>query len=97
MKRMFMCMNIAGFMRNERFPGGYEGVFQTDEGVPLNAREAHDYLISELAKGRKVIPTSAQCGSPCQHAGKGCAGFDYGGGGCPGFDIPDTSTTETAT
>jgi hypothetical protein len=39
----------------------------------------------EKAKGRHVIPMSAECGNPCKNAAKGCTGFDYGErGGCPG-------------
>ncbi|RYE43924.1 MAG: hypothetical protein EOP24_26095 [Hyphomicrobiales bacterium] len=78
-----LCMSIDGFVRNERFPKGYTNVFM-DNGRTLTPAEARTYLALEKAKGRKVIPMSAQCGNPCQHADNGCAGFDYSGGGCAG-------------
>jgi hypothetical protein len=47
--------------------------------------EARTFLALEKAKGRHVVPMSAECGNPCRHADNGCTGFDYGErGGCPG-------------
>jgi hypothetical protein len=91
--RYFMCMNIAGFMRNNRFPSGYEGMFN-DNGRTLTPYEAHEHLLGEVAKGRKVIPCSGECGNPCKHADKGCTGFEYQGGGCPGYNIPEPSDAD---
>ena len=76
-------MNVEGFMRNNQYPTGYD-VFQKDDGTPLTPAEAMAYLTLEKAKGHKVIPMSAECGNPCQHAVRGCTGFDYSGGGCAG-------------
>ena len=39
----------------------------------LNADQAKDVLLDELAKGHQVIPV-----------GPACEGFDYAGGGCQG-------------
>lgn len=86
--RRSMCLNVEGFMRNNKFPRGYD-IFQDDNGRELSATEALTFLQLEKAKGRKVIPMSSECGSPCSHADKGCAGFDYGGGGCPGYVVPN--------
>lgn len=79
-----LCMNVEGFMRNNRFPQDYRGVFQNDDGRTLDPHAARAFLRLELHKGHKVIPCNAECGNPCQHADRGCAGFDYAGGGCPG-------------
>lgn len=78
-----MSMNVEGFMRNNRYPKGYD-IFQRDDGTPLAPQKARAFLHGELAKGRKVIPCSSECGNPCGHANNGCTGFDYSGGGCPG-------------
>lgn len=79
----YMCMDVANFMRNERYPKGYD-IFQKDDGTPLSPPEALAWLSMEKAKGRKVIPVSSKCGSPCPQAALGCTGFDYQGKGCPG-------------
>lgn len=78
-----LCMNIDGFVRNNRYPRDYD-VFQNDDGTPLTPPEARSFLALEKAKGRKVIPCSSECGNPCKHADNGCTGFDYSGGGCAG-------------
>lgn len=87
-----MSMNVAGFMRNNRFPRDYD-IFQKDDGTPLSPDEAMAFLTLEKAKGHVVIPMSAKCGNPCTH--KTCAGFDYAGRGCPGYfkdDEPEQGT-----
>lgn len=83
-RRYHLCMNIAGFMRNNRFPEDYL-VFERDDGTPMEPQEAREMLGREIAKGHKVLPCSSECGSPCDHADKGCVGFDYFKGGCPGY------------
>ena len=71
-------------MRNNRYPRDYN-IFQRDDGTPLTPAEARTFLALEKAKGRHVIPMSAECGNPCKHAANGCPGFDYGErGGCGG-------------
>lgn len=85
-RRYSLCMNIDGFVRNNRYPDGYD-IFQQDDGTPLTPPEARAFLATEKAKGRVVIPCSSECGNPCQHAEKGCTGFDYQGGGCPGREV----------
>ncbi len=91
-----LCLNIDGFVRNTRYPRDYD-VFQKADGTLLSPAEARAFLLLEKARGRHVIPMSAECGNPCKHAGSGCTGFDYGErGGCPGryidaADAPGTS------
>lgn len=86
-----LCMNVEGFMRNNRFPRGYD-IFQNDDGTELTPAEALQWLTLEKAKGRKVIPLSSECSNPCKHADNGCTGFDYAGKGCPGrFSKPAPS------
>lgn len=82
-KTYSLCMNVDGFMRNNKYPRGYD-IFQHDDGREMSPAEALQFLALEKAKGRKVIPCSAECGNPCKHADNGCTGFDYGGTGCPG-------------
>jgi hypothetical protein len=84
--RYSMCLNIDGFVRNERYPQGYKDLFIGDDGHTLTPAEARAFLALEKAKGRKVIPCSSECGSPCQH--DGCPGFDYSGSGCGGRPMP---------
>jgi hypothetical protein len=91
--RRSMCLNIEGFMRNERYPQGYN-IFSDDKGKPMEPHEALQFLALEKAKGHKVIPCSAECGAPCTHKDKGCTGFDFSGSGCPGYRIQQTAEAE---
>lgn len=83
-RRSSMRMNIDGFIRNNRYPDDYD-IFEKDDGTAMKPEEALAFLTTEKAKGHTVIPCSSDCGSPCQHADKGCTGFDFKGGGCPGY------------
>lgn len=65
-------LNVRGFIRNNRYPDGYRGVFRHDDGRSMTPDEAHDALLDELKKGREVIPLGE------------CDNFDYAGGGCQG-------------
>ncbi len=88
-RRISVCMNIRGFMRNNKFPKDYRGMFRRDDGVLLTPHEAREELLDRIAKGQHVMPVSPECGSPCMHADNGCKGFNFGeGGGCPGYAIP---------
>jgi hypothetical protein len=78
-----LSLNIDAFMRANRYPQGYD-IFQHDEDTQLTPAQALAFLTLEKAKGRKVIPCSGECGNPCQHADRGCTGFDYQADGCPG-------------
>ena len=91
--RCSMCMNVDGFLRNNKFPRGYD-IFQQDDGTPLTPEEALAYLHTEKAKGHEVIPCGEACGNPCKNADKGCTGFDYSGGGCPGYKVPNVVRVE---
>lgn len=82
-RKFSLCINIDGFMRNNKFPRGYD-IFQNDDGQELAPADALAFLQIEKAKGHKVIPCSSECGNPCKHSENGCTGFDYSGGGCPG-------------
>lgn len=67
-----MCLNVRGFLSNNRFPDAYRGMFKHDDGRSMTPDEARNTLYDELAKGHEVIPL-----------GSVCDGFDYSGGGCP--------------
>lgn len=84
MKTFGMSMNLQEFIKNNRYPRDYSGVFQDDTGRELSASEAASLITSEIAKGHVVIPASQECGNPCKHSVRGCTGFDHAGGGCPG-------------
>lgn len=73
-------------MRNNKFPEGYD-IFENEDGTQMSPGAAFTYLNAQQAKGRKVIPFSAECGNPCKH--ESCKGFDYQGGGCPGYLVND--------
>ncbi|UCF24103.1 MAG: hypothetical protein JSV72_00830 [Ralstonia sp.] len=89
MRRYHLCLNIEEFLRSTKFPSGYLGMFRDDAGNELEPRAARDTLRIESMKGRKVIPMSKECGSPCKHSDAGCTDFDYSGGGCPGHLIEE--------
>lgn len=93
--RRSMCLNVDGFLRNNKFPLGYD-IFQNDDGTELKPEEALAYLHTEKAKGHKVIPCGEACGNPCKNADKGCTGFDYSGGGCPGYKVPNEKVSGRA-
>ena len=71
-KTTHLRVNIAGFMRNSRFPKDYVGVFSADGGRGMSPDEAHEYLLAEVAKGHKYIPVN------------GCDNFDPVEHGCMG-------------
>jgi hypothetical protein len=66
-------MDIRGALRNVR---DLVGSVSDNSGKKLSRREIEDWLMDELAKGRRVVPL-----------GKACEGFDYQTG-CPGHDGP---------
>ena len=72
------CASVTGMLRNLKFPRDYVGIFTSDDGTPLTADQAREFLRSELALGHKVIPCS-----PCDN-------FDYSGGGCQGHPVQST-------
>lgn len=76
-KTRHMCVDIRGFIRNNKFPHDYYGVFTHDDGRLMKPAEAQDFLFECIAKGWKVIP----CDSACE-------GFDYQKG-CPGHEVPE--------
>lgn len=86
--RRHICLNVRGFLRNSKFPKDYRDMFEDDNGNPLSAYRARDFLLVHVAKGHVVIPCSHTCGNPCKQPG--CTGFDHAGGGCPGYPIDDT-------
>ena len=69
---MHCCLSVRGVLMNWS-DQQFKGVFKSDDGTPLSAREAKETLLDELSKGHEVIPF-----------GPACEGFDYSGGGCPG-------------
>lgn len=95
-KTFSLCLNIEGFLRDNRYPTGFD-IFQHADGVPMPPAETLAYLQFEKAKGKKVIPSSAECGNPCKHAHNGCKGFDFSGSGCPGRYTNNDSNNDVAT
>lgn len=86
-RRMYMCLSVRGALRRLAESRSKKSEF-TDDGRPLTRLQAIESLQDELVEGRETIPMSENCSSPCQHADKGCKGFDYGkNGGCPGYWI----------
>lgn len=71
-----LSMDIKGFMRNNRYPQQYRGVFLTDDGKKLTPFEAREMLFQALAEGKVVLP----CG-PCE-------GFSFQAG-CPGHETEE--------
>lgn len=67
------CIDIRGALRNVR---NLVGSVKDDSGRKLTRHEIEEWLMDELARGRKVLPL-----------GKPCEGFDYQDG-CPGHDGP---------
>lgn len=84
----YLCMNVEGFMRNNKYPRDYVGVFQHDDGRVMPPAEALGFLKLQAFRGRRVIPMSSECGNPCKHAGQGCTGFNYDKG-CPGYSTDE--------
>lgn len=80
-RRLTVCQHIAGALRNWEFPSDYENVFTDDDGRVLSPAEAREYLRSQLAEGKAVLPMDG-CRSDCKRAG--CTGFDFQSG-CPGY------------
>lgn len=71
-------------------PEGESWFNNRNTGQPLTNIEALTGLTCELAAGNEMLPMSAECGNPCDHAAEGCTGFNYGkGGGCPGYPTPN--------
>jgi hypothetical protein len=68
-----MCLSIRGVLSWpwRDFKRQFKGVFTGDDGRVLTPEQARDYLLDELSKGHKVLPTG-----PCE-------GFNYETG-CPG-------------
>lgn len=83
MKTFSMALDIDSFMRNNRYPKGWD-IFLTDDGSEMSPAAAYTYLTVEKAKGHKLIPCNRECSNPCKHSDNGCTGFDYKDGGCPG-------------
>ena len=69
-KTFSLCLNIEGFMRDNKYPHGYD-IFQNNDGTPLSPVQALEFLTLEKAKGRAVIPCSSECGNPCANAANG--------------------------
>lgn len=80
-----LCIDLRAYYRQRAFPSGFENLLMGSDGTALSAVEAVAYLVIERARGHAVIPVSASCGKPCEHAHQGCKGFDHTGGGCPGY------------
>lgn len=84
---VYVSLDTASLYQRTQFPGGFENLLMGSDGTPLSPVEAASFLVLERARGHVVIPASAQCGKPCQHADSGCKGYDHAGGGCPGYYV----------
>lgn len=70
-----MCIDVRGALRNYK-ASLWRGVVSRENGTRMTANEAREWLMDQLAMGRKVIPF-----------GKPCDGFSYETG-CPGHEGP---------
>jgi hypothetical protein len=70
-----MCVDIRGVLRwsNKKLAG----MFTHDDGRRCSGPDAREFLLDQLALGRRVLPM----GGPCE-------GFSYETG-CPGHPVPD--------
>lgn len=84
MKR-HMRVNLRGFLRNNRYPDDYHGLFTHDDGRPMKAGEAHDELLDHIAKGHNFIPLGT------------CDNFDYVEHGCLGHPDDDERPSDPTT
>lgn len=80
MTRWHMCLNVRGFLRNQRFPRGYRGVFRHDDGRIMTPDEARNHLFDELARGHELIPIG-DCDNFDHSTNGGCRGHETGLGG----------------
>lgn len=78
-----LSVGIDELIKTTPFPDGYIGLFTNDDGL-MDPEAALAHLTIEKARGRRLIPVSAECGNPCQHQSNGCTGFDHIKSGCPG-------------
>lgn len=76
-----LCLDIRGVLMNWS-NRELQNCFRHDNGRRMSAQEAKYFLMDELAKGRKVIPT-------CE-----CDNFDYQRG-CQGHRNPEPDATIT--
>ncbi|MGN0743886.1 MAG: hypothetical protein ACI4MZ_01240 [Christensenellales bacterium] len=73
-RKMHMCLNIEGAIRNAK---DLKGCITLDDGRVLNTvAEIRDFLLAQLAMGRKVLPIGD------------CDNFDYQTG-CKGHIIEE--------
>ena len=86
--RSYMCLSVRGALNELGRSRAKKSFYTGDNGKPLTRLEAISALQDELCKGREVIPMGNECANPCQHADKGCKGFDYKDSGCPGYKVP---------
>lgn len=82
-----LCIDTQAYYQRRAFPGGFANLLRGGDGTALSPAEAATFFVVEKARGHAVIPVSAQCGKPCEHADRGCKGFDYSGNGCPGYFV----------
>lgn len=75
MTHSHMCIHVRGAITNFK-AREWKGVVKRDDGTVLTTAEVKEWLLDELAKGRRVIPM-----------GKPCEGFSYETG-CPGHEGP---------
>ncbi len=74
-KMYHLSLDIAGFMRNNRYPRDYNNMFE-EKGRKLSPHEAHEMLLQAVREGKKLLP--------CDD----CPTFDFQKG-CPGHEEPE--------
>lgn len=82
-RTVHLSIDIQGFLMNHWSLRDYKGVFQHDDGRPMGSTEAKQFLLSELAAGKKVIAAMA------------CDNFDDQTG-CRGHEIAEPKVLENA-
>jgi hypothetical protein len=70
-----MCIDIRGMLKWPK--RRLRNIVSDDHGRYLSADAARDWLLDQLAEGKRVLPLA----DPCE-------GFDYQKG-CPGHERPD--------
>jgi hypothetical protein len=72
-RTVHLSLNIAGFLRNAKFPKEFRG-FTDDEGNEMPPAVARDALRLEQARGKRVLPMCDPAECPDFDFDKGCPG-----------------------
>ncbi len=86
-RRFTVSLDVRGALNSLARQRTGMTMLRDGNGRNLPPAEAMAALACELMKGNNRIPMSEECRNPCQHADKGCTGFDYKKSGCPGYEV----------